>query len=198
MRTTSGSERRSWLAVRRERRSARTSLGIPSHERIIAACRDARGRPVVATTAGCAWQGEEHVHRVPWSAVFQARWATPILTLRLEEAVSPVTDSGEPPRARTVITEVQLTLDNPGGLPDAVHACVTESVVFSERIDIDGAAVLLIARRGSARPIASAGAPLPAEVHWTIAFEDDAQAADPVIVTRAEAALREIRIALGI
>ena len=183
-------ERSSWLTGLRERRSARAILDITPHERIIASCQDRDGRVVVATTDACVWQAEDGTHRVPWSQIAQAHWVTPILTLRVHVSADTSTDErGGPPR--TVIREVDLHLDEPRGVPDAVHACVTESVVFSERIDLDSAAVMLIARRGTAN-IETDG------IIWTIAFESDAAAADPRIAAQAEAALREVRIALGI
>ena len=191
-----GPPRRGWLEARRERAAARETLRVPTTERTIAFCRDAQGNPVLASTAACYWLSSETVQRMPWSRVVQARWSTPTLTMRIEEVPRPAgpdgtsEESSEGPSA--VLREVMLELDDAAGIPAAVRACVTESVVFNERIELDAGVVLLVARR------VDEPSPGGADVHWTIAFEDDESAADPAIRAQAEAALREVRVALGI
>jgi len=175
----------SWLAGRRERAAARAELHIPHTERTVAIGRDLHDQPVLATSDACYWVSAGDIQRVAWSQVLQARWDEPVLTL--------VTEDGAPPTAvNPDVQTVLVQLSAPGSLPDAVHACVTESVVFSERVAIDAGVVLLVARRLPERSVDSG------EVSWTLAFEEGVDGSDPEVRAQAEAALSAIRTALGV
>ena len=115
--------------------------------------------------------------RLTWSQITKASWEEPFLDLVVEGTA---TSSAIPQRIRK-------QLDNARDLPRAVNAKVTESVVISERIELDtGVIAQFIARRdGDA-------------ISWSVVFESGVDPQDPSLRASADRALTELRAALGI
>ena len=115
--------------------------------------------------------------RLTWNQITKASWEEPLLDLVIE---STATSSSIPPRIRT-------QLDVARDLPRAVNAKVTESVVISERIELDtGVIAQFIARRdGDA-------------IGWSVVFESGVDPQDPGLRASADRALTDLRAALGI
>ena len=112
-------------------------------------------------------------HRLLWTEISRASWDEPILTLSI------VTDGRTSP--------MRVRIENARDLPRAVNAKVTESVVVSERMELDGGVIAqFVARRdGDA-------------ISWSVVFEAGADPKDPALRASADRALRELRDALGI
>ena len=185
-------DRTTWRDARRLRTHARAVLAVPAHERIVAVCRNAHGDPVLASDVGCYWMQQGVRQHIPWGRVLQARWDTPRLTLFIQAATPMAGTPTSDPTWTPSVDEIALDLASPGSVPDAVHACVTESVGFSERIGLTNGVVLLVARRAAAAESA------PSDVTWTMAFAEGADPTDSQTRAQAEAALRDVRAALGI
>ena len=74
-------------------------------------------------------------------------------------------------------------------LPAAVHAKVTESVVVSERLVLDGGGgALAVARRGSDDD----------RIRWSIVFDAGLDPTDPALRAQADQALARLRDSLGV
>lgn len=146
----------------------RARLGIPRGERIVAWGQGRTGL-LVATDRALYGAGE----RLAWFRIARAQWEEPVLAITTTDA---------PPQAlRILLTDVR-------DLPHAIHACVTESVVVSERLDLgEGRGALAAARRTDAGDIA-----------WTVVFDAGLDPSDPGLRAQAEAALADLRSALGI
>jgi hypothetical protein len=149
------------------------AVGVRRGEKIIAWSMGA-SNAVVATDH--ALYLDESI-RLTWNQITNASWEEPFLDLVIE---STATNSSIPPRIRK-------QLDVPRDLPRAVNAKVTESVVISERIELDtGVIAQFIARRdGDA-------------IGWSVVFESGVDPQDPVLRASADRALTELRAALGI
>lgn len=158
-------------------RRTREELGIPRRERVlgwgIAAGSPGAQVPIVATDA--ALYGSPLGARVRWDQISKATWEDPVLTLV-------ATLDGRPETQRIDLVE-------PGLLTAAIRTQVTESVVFSERLDLgSGLGAQAIARRSS----------LDGQIRWTIAFDPGIDPDDRELQARADQALLDLRSTLGI
>jgi hypothetical protein len=114
--------------------------------------------------------------RLPWDRISKATWDEPTLEVIAEGG------AGQPSRL------LRVRVEDPRDLPAAVHDRVTASVIVSERVDLgDGAAALMVARRGDAD-----------EVRWTVVFDSGLDPSDPASREAADAALARLRESLGI
>lgn len=154
---------------------ARAELGIPRGERILGwgTAGQADGQQsIVAATDRALYAGEVG-GRLPWDQVVKAHWDDPSLDL--------VTSGSS--------GSIRLHLLAPGGLPDAVHTAVTDSVIVTERLELgSGEGAQAVARRGSD----------DGQVHWSVAFDAGLDPSDPDVRARADRALQELRSTLGI
>jgi hypothetical protein len=161
-------------------KEVRARLGIPARERIVAWGTGVTGRPdaaVYAVASDRALYLDATGERLPWDRISRAQWDEPMLDLVIVDA------DGQPDRL------VRVPLMVGSALPAAVHAQVTESVVVSERLQLgDGAAALAVARRSSDEDA----------IWWSIVFDTGLDPKDPELRARADAALAELRAALGI
>jgi hypothetical protein len=161
-------------------KEVRTRLGIPASERIVAWGTGVTGRPdaaVYAVASDRALYLDATGERLPWDRISRAQWDEPMLDLVVVDA------DGQPDRL------VRVPLMVGSALPAAVHAQVTESVVVSERLQLgDGASALAVARRSSDADV----------IWWSIVFDAGLDPKDPELRARADAALAELRAALGI
>jgi hypothetical protein len=149
------------------------AVGVRRGEKIIAWAMGATDA-VVATDQALYL---DEATRLTWSQITKASWEEPFLDLVIE---GNATNATIPPRIRK-------QLDNARDLPRAVNAKVTESVVISERIELDtGVIAQFIARRdGDA-------------ISWSVVFESGVDPQDPSLRASADRALTELRAALGI
>jgi hypothetical protein len=149
------------------------AVGVRRGEKIIAWAMGATNA-VVATDQALYL---DEATRLTWSQITKASWEEPFLDLVIE---GNATNATIPPRIRK-------QLDNARDLPRAVNAKVTESVVISERIELDtGVIAQFIARRdGDA-------------ISWSVVFESGVDPQDPSLRASADRALTELRAALGI
>ena len=113
--------------------------------------------------------------RLPWESISKATWSDPLLELVV------ASEDGQPRLLRVAV-------ENARDLPAAVHDRVTASVLISERVDLGGGAgALMVARRSD-----------DDEVRWTVVFDSGLDASDPALRDAADAALAQLREALGI
>ena len=149
------------------------AVGVRRGEKIIAWAMGATNA-VVATDQALYL---DEATRLTWSQITKASWEEPFLDLVIE---GNATNATIPPRIRK-------QLDNAGDLPRAVNAKVAESVVISERIELDtGVIAQFIARRdGDA-------------ISWSVVFQSGVDPQDPSLRASADRALTELRAALGI
>ena len=149
-------------------RQERERLGIGHRERIVAWAQGRTGL-LVATDRALYGIGD----RLPWHRITRAQWQEPILEV--------VTADAPPQHLRITLVDVR-------DLPHAIHACVTESVVVSERLDLgEGRGALAAARRTDT-----------GEIAWSVVFDPGLDPADPALRAAADAALADLRAALGI
>ena len=157
----------------------RTTLGIPDSEHCIAWGSGPTGTDpsvanhVAATTHALYVESPHEV--IFWEQVTKAHWDEPVLDLVI---TGPDGDS----------RKLALRLDHPRGLPAAVHARVTESVVVSEVVELDaGEKVRLVARRDAG-----------GDIVWSIVYDASLDPADPALQAKADAALADLRASLGV
>ena len=161
------------LAGSRLPKSARALAGVPEQERVIAWAPDQRGpdQYVIATNAGIYAKGSA----IPWLSIIRAQWNEPFLELTTEQ-----------PNATS--QRLRIPLKEPRNLPAAVHAQITANVIVSERLTLaNGSQCLAAARRQAGDEIA-----------WTVVFDEGVDPSDPQNRAQANAALNELRSALGI
>lgn len=160
--------------IRRRRTPAlsdeeREALGIGARERILGVATVSGGH-AVATSEALYAAGE----RLAWPSIAHAEWADPYLDVDLDDGL----------RKR----RLRLDLLDAGQLPAAVRVQVTDSVVTQRRLDLgNGRGALAVARRTSEGGIA-----------WSVLFDAGLDPGDPSLRGRADAALGELRDALGI
>ncbi len=153
-------------------------LAIPDGEHVVAWANgvsgpSADGTHVVATDRALYGVGE----RLPWDRISRAQWDEPLL-----EVV--VLDGNDQPGR---LVRVRLAVGSQ--LPAAVHAKVTESVVVSERLVLDGGGgALAVARRGSDDD----------RIRWSIVFDAGLDPTDPALRAQADQALARLRDSLGV
>jgi hypothetical protein len=115
--------------------------------------------------------------RIPWDRISRAQWDEPMLELVVLDG------TGQPSRL------VSVPLDQANGVPAAVHAQVTQSVIASERLDLgDGAGAVAVARRSMDSD----------SIWWSVVFDSGLDHADPALRMRADAALGALRDSLGV
>ena len=158
----------------------RSRVGVPGGEKLVAWGSGLRrtGTDVAYVAAtNRALYIESAGERICWDRIGKAQWDEPILELVLLD------DFGQPARL------VSVPLDQSNGVPAAVHAQVTESVIASQRLDLgDGAGAVAVARRS-----------LEADtIWWSVVFDTGLNHADPVLRTRADEALASLRDSLGV
>ncbi len=111
--------------------------------------------------------------RIPWHRVSKATWTEPELVVYL------VDDSGT----------LRIELEDARDLPPAVRDRVTDSVVASEHVELDGdAGARMVARRDSD----------DGSVRWSVVFDSGLDPNDEHLRAAADAALTQLRSALGV
>ncbi len=115
--------------------------------------------------------------RLPWMDISRASWEEPFLELTLTPGTM----------MRNAPGRIRSRIEDARDLPRAVNAKVTESVVVSERIELDtGVVAQFVARRDNDAIV------------WSVIFESGADPRDPALRASADRALAELRDALGI
>ncbi|MFM7146482.1 MAG: hypothetical protein ACKOW5_09135 [Actinomycetales bacterium] len=174
------------------RDEVRATCQIPKSEHIIGWCAADDGA-VLAATSGALYRGPQpwsaaDGHALPWVRIATAVWETPHLTVTWEAG----------PDGNTFATSDLLResarISQPGELPSAIQAMVTESVVYRQHVPLldlpDETGALLVARRQPRAP--------DALVTWSVVFDVGLDPADPDLRAAADLALRQVRAALGI
>lgn len=157
-----------WLRRNTVDQEERARLGIPKQERIVAWATRSNAM-VVATNVALYGVGE----RLPWHRITKAQWVEPVLEI--------VTADAPPQHLRVLLTDAR-------DLPYAVHTCVTDSVIVSERLDLgDGKGAIAAARKTEHD-----------DVIWTVVFDSGIDPTDPEIRADADEALANLRSTLGI
>lgn len=111
--------------------------------------------------------------RLTWTEIARASWEEPILELTVSSESGP--------------SQIRKRIEDARDLPRAVNAKVTESVVVSERIELDtGVVAQFVARRNDDA------------INWSVIFESGVDSRDPALRASADRALTELRDALGI
>lgn len=114
--------------------------------------------------------------RLAWDLITKATFS--------DEAVLVVEGRPEP-RARD--RAWRAVLDEPGALPTVVYERVTSSVVVSERVTLRGdLGARIVARRTGDG------------LRWTVTFDAGLDPGDPALRVEADAAVAELRSALGV
>ena len=132
--------------------------------------------PVDGTEAGRVSQADQVGLRLVWDLITKATFS---------DAAILVVEGRAEPRARDRAWRVQL--EDPGTLPTVVYERVTSSVVVSERVALRGElGARIVARR--------AGGGL----RWTVTFDPGLDPQDSGLRADADAALAELRSALGV
>jgi hypothetical protein len=123
----------------------------------------------LATTKALYANGD----RIPWHRVSKATWSEPELVVFLLD--------GEPAR--------RIELEDARDLPPAVRDRVTDSVIVSEHVELDGeAGARMVARRDSD----------DGSVRWSVVFDSGLDPNDERLRGAADAALTRLRSALGV
>lgn len=166
------------------RDEVRATCHIPKSEHLIAWCTDDDGRFLAATSSALCrgpgdW-GHGDGQQMPWVRIATAVWDTPRLVINWEV-------DGE-------LRQESLRISQPGELPSAIQAMVTESVVYRQHsplLDLpDEAGALLVARRQPRQPDAA--------INWSVVFDTGLDPTDPDLRAAADQALLRVRAALGI
>lgn len=116
--------------------------------------------------------------RVPWDLVLKAQWVEQALDLTVQERAG-----GRPVGLNVAVT----------GMVDTMAGVVRERVNASIAVHRH---VPLVGARG-ARVVARR-VPGETELRWTVVFDSGLDARDPVLRARADAALAQLRAALGV
>lgn len=117
--------------------------------------------------------------RFRWDQIDNARWEAPDLSLKVR--------LGEPAVAvdpQHIRTEVDKTAD----LPAVVRDRVSESIIASEQIPVEGGSVLAVARRHSETT----------ETIWRVTMGPGVDVDDPEIIKQAEQGLAALRSRWGV
>jgi hypothetical protein len=150
------------------RRNLPEGLTLDKGERVLAA-----GGDLVATDAALHFPtGDGHM-RLPWERIQQAAWKEGLLVIR------------EVGGARH-----DVSVENPGSVPETVRERVTASVVVSRHVKLtQGGGVWIAARRR-----AQGGGTL----RWTFVFDTGLDPSDPGLLAEAEQALEDLRRQTGL
>lgn len=167
--------------IKRGRLSAQTrrDVGIPEGERVIAwgtgDIADPEASYVVATDQALYEQRTSST--VPWQSVIKGTWEQPDFVIDFHA------DSG--PR------RLRIQLEDPRDLPAAVRDRVTDTVVISEYRELaKDAGAHFVARRAPGGGLDGIG--------WSVVFDGGLDPEDPVLRSRADEVLSELRASLGI
>jgi hypothetical protein len=160
---------------------------VPAGERVLAWSRVSPGGVAVATDAALYLpiDGTE-TRRVGQAAAGGLRLAWDLIAkATFSDAAILVVEGRAQPRARDRAWRVQL--EDPGSLPTVVYERVTSSVVVSERVVLRGElGARIVARR------------VGDGLRWTVTFDAGLDPQDPALRADADAALAELRSALGV
>lgn len=157
----------------------RAGAGVPRNERVISwgvgDGGDPDGSYVIATDQALY---EQRTHsRVPWQDVIKGTWEQPDFVIDFQG------DSG--PR------RLRIRLEDPRDLPAAVRDRVTDTVVISEYRELtEGAGAHFVARRSPGGGLDGIG--------WSVVFDAGLDPGDPVLRSKADQVLAELRASLGI
>lgn len=164
----------------------RVTCQIPKSEHVIGWC-EADDGTVLAATSGALYRGPQpwsdtDGHGLPWVRIATAVWETPRLTVTWEASAT-----GD-------LLQQSARMSQPGELPSAIQAMVTESVVYRQHVPLldlpDEAGALLVARRQPRAP--------DALITWSVVFDAGLDPTDPDLRVAADLALLQVRAALGI
>lgn len=160
------------MRLRRVSRDVRRALDLAPGERVLAAGRTSDGTHVVATTQALHVEGA----RLPYDKILKAVWRDEDATLEVWE---PSLDGGR----------AEITLADPGRLPETVRERVQATVLVSRQVLLRGGrGVLITARRRTDVP----------DVRWTMLFDRGLDSQDPAVRAAADAALADLRHQTGI
>lgn len=174
------------------RQEVRAICQIPRFEHVIGWCKADDGTVLAATGRGLHrgpsnWDYPRthapRTHALPWVQILQATWETPELVITWEDELT-----------ADQVRHETFRLPQPGDLPSAVQAMVTESVVTRQHVPLldlpDEAGAQLVARRQPREP--------DAPVRWSVVFDSGLDPTDPQLREAADLALARARAALGI
>jgi hypothetical protein len=148
----------------------RDALPTEPGERVLAAGRTPDGSWVVATDRALIDSGR----RTPWTDVVHAQWYDEEQVLAVD-----LLPGGEP--------SYQLTVADPGRVPETVHERVMASIVVSRRVPLPGGGARLVVRRGDGS----------GETVWQVVADEGVDLADPAVRDRVDAALADLQAELG-
>jgi hypothetical protein len=133
------------------------------------------GSPLVATEHDLVLPEGE---RVPWDLVLRATWEPDTLELTAQDQAG----------GRPVVRRLPLDGD-PGVLPEVVRERVKASIVVQHHVELVGErGARIVARR----------TPGTTELRWSVVFDAGLDASDPQLRRRADDALADLRVALGV
>lgn len=137
---------------------------------------DVRGH-VIGTDRAMVLVGDE-VLRLPWDRVIRAAWSEPVLELLVQPEPAGPTRS------------MRLVMAEAGRVPLVVRDRVTASVVAQHHVALDseGRGVRLLARK----------VPMSDQVRWIVLFDTGLDPEDPELRARADTALAQVRMSLGL
>jgi hypothetical protein len=150
---------------------------VPAGERLAGWALTDAGEPVVATSSGLLLPGREPV---AWQDVERASWAPPVLrVLVLPQGQAVVAGTGP---------SYEVSLQQPGDLPDVIRTRVTGSVAWSShsRLSPSGG-VRVVGRRKAGLEV----------LDWQLVFDAGTDPDDPVARGQAEALLLAARRTIG-
>lgn len=149
------------------RRNLPEGMTLENGERVLAVSGD-----TVATNAALHFNGTGGITRVPWERVEQAVWKDGLLIVREVGGV-----------------RHDVSLAEPGSVPETVRERVTSTVVVSSRVKLPRGGVRIAARRPARGP---------GELRWTFVFDAGLDPSDPGLLAEAEQALEELRRQTGL
>lgn len=167
------------FGLRRTRRlpaGVRERMGIPKSERVIAWGVDPANDLYTLATDKALYP-ESILERLRWDSISKATWDEPLLNVTIHDETGAIKGT------------LRLRVEESGDLPAAVFALVTESVVYSEHVELgNGAGARLVARRDGDE----------GSIWWSVVFDAGLNAADPGLRARADEQLAVLRDSLGI
>ncbi|MBI1378565.1 MAG: hypothetical protein GC157_13935 [Frankiales bacterium] len=147
-------------------------------ERVLAWAPSGRSSVVATETALLLPEVDGVATRVPWDLVVRASWVEGALELVAQEV-----PGGPPVTSRIGYDE------DPGSLPEVVRERVNASIVVQRRVDLVGErGIRVLARRQ----------PGSTELRWSVVFDAGLDPRDPELRRRADEALAELRVSLGV
>ena len=133
---------------------------------------------VIATDDALLLPAGSEPDSIPWHLVLRLVWNPDSI-----EVTSQATAGGRPETHRIAVAEPF------GAMPEVVRERVTASIVVQEHVPLVGErGARLVARR----------TPGSDELRWSVVFDVGLDAADPALREQADAALADLRAALGV